>query len=48
VGTANPVNMEKNVKWIEEPIDKVLLSKVQEILAPIKDRGWSLGLPENN
>ena len=48
VGTANPVNMEKNVKWIEEPIDKVVLSKVQEILAPIKDRGWSLGLPENN
>lgn len=48
VGTANPVNMEKNVKWIQEPIDKVLLAKVQEILAPIKDRGWTLGRPENN
>lgn len=48
VGTANPVNMEKNVKWIEEPIDKILLSKVQEMLAGIKDRGWILGRPENN
>jgi L-galactose dehydrogenase len=48
VGTANPVNMEKNVRWIEEPIDKILISKVQEILAGIKDRGWILGRPENN
>jgi L-galactose dehydrogenase len=48
VGTANPVNMEKNVSWIEEPIDKILLAKVQEILADIKDRGWTLGRPENN
>lgn len=48
VGTANPVNMEKNVRWIEEPIDKVFLKKVQEILAGIKDRGWILGRPENN
>jgi L-galactose dehydrogenase len=48
VGTANPVNMEKNVRWIEEPIDKILFAKVQEILADIKDRAWTLSRPENN
>ena len=48
VGTANPGNMEKNVKWIAEPMDKVLLGNVQAILASIKDRGWILGRPENN
>ena len=48
VGTADPANIEKDVKWIEEPIDKMLMAKVQEILAPIKDNGWTLGRPENN
>jgi L-galactose dehydrogenase len=48
VGTADPANIEKDVKWIEEPIDKMLMAKVQEILAPIKDHGWTLGRPENN
>ena len=40
VGTADPANIVKNVKWIEEPIDKVLLGNVQRILAAIKDHGW--------
>ena len=48
VGTRDPANIEKNVKWIEEPIDKVLLANVQRMLAPIKDHGWVLGRPENN
>jgi len=48
VGTANPANIEKNVKWVSEPIDEALLRKVEEILAGIKDRGWILGRPENN
>jgi L-galactose dehydrogenase len=48
VGTANPANIEKNVKWIAEPMDKVLLGNVQAMLAGIKDRGWILGRPENN
>ena len=48
VGTADPANIVKNVKWIEEPIDKVLLGNVQRILAAIKDHGWVLGRPENN
>jgi len=48
VGTANPANLEKNVRWIEEPIDQHLLEQVQERLAGIKDRGWTLGRAENN
>ena len=48
VGSADPANMEKNVKWIEEPADKLLLGNVKRILAGIKDRGWILGRPENN
>lgn len=48
VGTANPANIEKNVRWISEPIDQALLAKVQEILSGIKDQGWILGRPENN
>jgi len=48
VGTADPTNIEKNAKWIEEPIDTVLLGNVQKILAGIKDHVWVLGRPENN
>jgi len=48
VGTADPANIEKDVRWIEEPVDRVVLAKVEELLAGIKDRGWTLGRPENN
>jgi aryl-alcohol dehydrogenase-like predicted oxidoreductase len=48
VGTADPANIEKNVKWMGEPIDKEVMSAVKKILAPIKDRVWTLGRPENN
>jgi L-galactose dehydrogenase len=48
VGTADPANIEKDIKWIEEPMDKAVLAKVQELLSGIKDRGWILGRPENN
>jgi L-galactose dehydrogenase len=48
VGTADPANIEKNVKWIEEPINKIVLGNVQRILAGIKDHVWVLGRPENN
>jgi L-galactose dehydrogenase len=48
VGTANPANLEKNVQWLEEPIDKNLLKQVQKLLAGIQDRGWALGRAENN
>src|SRR5690625_7260560 len=36
VGTANPENIVKNIKWINEPINYEQLFKVKEILKPIK------------
>jgi len=46
-GTANPENIRKNVQWIEEPIDELLLQEVQEILQPIMNRTWPSGREEN-
>jgi L-galactose dehydrogenase len=48
VGTANPDNIAKNVGWGEEAIDQDLLADVLSILAPIHNRTWLSGLPENN
>jgi L-galactose dehydrogenase len=48
VGSANPENMKRNVKWIAEPIDQQLLAEVQQILAPIHNVTWPSGRPENN
>jgi L-galactose dehydrogenase len=48
VGTANPENILKNVKWLEAPIDNELLTEVQSILAPIHNKTWLYGRPENN
>lgn len=48
VGTASPTNIAKNAQWIEEPIDRQLLVKVQEMLRPIQDETWIVGKPENN
>jgi len=48
VGTASPINIAKNARWIEEPIDQELLANVQKILRPIQDETWIVGKPENN
>lgn len=48
VGTADPANIEKDIRWIEEPMDRELLAQVEGLLLEIKDRGWILGRPENN
>lgn len=48
VGTANPDNMRRNVQWLDEPYDEALIEAVLEILAPIRDKTWQTGLPENN
>src|SRR5438128_5761858 len=47
-GSANPENIRKWAKWIEEPIDQQLLVEVLEIFTPVKDIGHIEGLPENN
>lgn len=48
VGTANPNHIEKNIEWINEPIDMELLDQVRKILEPINGEIWLSGRPENN
>lgn len=48
VSTANPVNIEKNAKWVDEPINAELLKAVQDILAPVLNETWVSGRPEYN
>jgi L-galactose dehydrogenase len=47
-GSANPVNVRKWARWIEEPINEQLLREVQAIFAPVKNIGHVEGLLENN
>jgi L-galactose dehydrogenase len=48
VGTASPEHLRKNAAWIEQPIDRDLLAETQALLAPIHNRTWPSGRPENN
>ena len=45
--TADPVNMERNLAWADEPIDEQLLADVEAVLAPVRDLTWLTGRPEN-
>ncbi len=47
-GSANPENIRKWAKWIEEPLDHQLLAEVLEIFKLVKNVGHTEGLPENN
>jgi L-galactose dehydrogenase len=47
VGTANPDNVVKNVRWANEPLDRALLDEVLAILAPVHNVTWPSGRPEN-
>jgi L-galactose dehydrogenase len=48
VGTASPENIAKNVRWLEEPMDRELLSQVMQMLEPVHNQTWLSGRPENN
>lgn len=48
VGTASVQNLEKNVRWAEEPLDEDLLREVLAILQPIQNQTWPSGRSENN
>ncbi|HEY4330378.1 MAG TPA: aldo/keto reductase [Phycisphaerae bacterium] len=48
VGTASVENITKNVQWAAEPYDPSLLAEVRKILAPIHNKTWPSGRPENN
>lgn len=47
-GSANPENIRKWAKWIEEPLDQELLAEVLGIFKPVKNIGHVEGLLENN
>lgn len=47
VGSADPENVRRTVEWIAEPLDEELLHDVEQILAPVRDTGWSNGRAEN-
>jgi L-galactose dehydrogenase len=47
-GTADPREVSANVRWMEEPLDEDLLGEVQTMLAPVRDKTWKSGRPENN
>jgi L-galactose dehydrogenase len=48
VGSANPAEMENNIQWAGEPIDRRLLDEVLAILKPVHNLTWPSGRPENN
>jgi L-galactose dehydrogenase len=47
VGTSHAEKIERNVKWLGEPVDRELLAEVLEVLKPVKNRGWQQGIPVN-
>ncbi len=47
-GSANPNNIRNWAKWAAEPLDEELLAEVRAIFAPVKNRGHTEGLAENN
>ncbi len=47
-GSANPDNIRKWARWIEEPLAPQLLAEVLEIFKPVKNLGHVEGLLENN
>ncbi|MCL9660926.1 aldo/keto reductase [Paenibacillus hunanensis] len=44
VSTANPDNVLRNVRWIEEPIQTEVLEEVLRILKPVHNQTWASGL----
>jgi L-galactose dehydrogenase len=47
-GSANPENIRRWARWLDEPLDQELLRDVRAIFAPVKNVGHVEGLPENN
>jgi L-galactose dehydrogenase len=47
-GSANPENIRKWARWLEEPIDQGLLAEVRSIFEPVRNLGHLEGLPKNN
>jgi len=47
VGMSSRAEVEQNLKAFDFSVDPELLSDIEEILAPVKDRTWHSGRPEN-
>jgi L-galactose dehydrogenase len=47
VGMSSPAEVEQNLKAFDFRVDPKLLSDIEVILAPVKDRSWHSGKPEN-
>ena len=47
VGASHSDEVRRNVRWIDEPLDEQLLLEVEQVLAPVRDVGWTNGRPEN-
>jgi len=47
-GTADPTHIAAWATWMNEPLDESLLAGVRTILAPVADRSYREGRPENN
>lgn len=48
VGIASETHLRQNVKHIETPIDAQAMREVTAILAPVNNKTWPSGRPENN
>jgi aryl-alcohol dehydrogenase-like predicted oxidoreductase len=47
VGMADESEVRRAISWALEPIDEEQLAEVDRILAPVRDRPWPSGRPEN-
>jgi L-galactose dehydrogenase len=48
VGTTNPRHLDTAIAAADTPIDEALLARALEAAAPVRDRCWTSGRPENN
>jgi L-galactose dehydrogenase len=46
-GSASAAQLQRDVGWIDEPLDEDLLAMVDGVLRPVRDRGWISGRQEN-
>lgn len=46
-GSANPDRVAQWLQWLDEPMDETLVAEVLEILKPIHNWVYTVGLPEN-
>ncbi len=48
IGMADVEHLRRNMQWCTEPLDEVILKKIQATLQPVLNKTWPSGRPENN